>query len=208
MFVFRNINGLPKIRALALVLMFAGAGYGATTVDFEQFKDGAQLTNQISGLQITNATVATVGISLNEFEFPPHSGVNAAFDDGGPITILFATPLLEFDGYFTYTTALSLDAFGVGQQIVASEVSKFSSNLALSGDPGSSPNEFFQLTSTSGISRVTITGDPAGGSFAVDDLSFQTRQAPAIPEPKASSLVVAGLLVALFLRLRPAIWEN
>ena len=101
------------------VRRFASSSSAALITNFESFQDGDHLTTQIPGLTFTNTTVATAGISLNELEFPPHSGVNAAFDDGGPITVAFATPIGEFDGYFDYSVPITLDAFNAANQILA-----------------------------------------------------------------------------------------
>jgi hypothetical protein len=43
-------------------------------LNFEGLPDGTVVTTQFAGMVFSNATVATGGISLNEFEFPPHSG--------------------------------------------------------------------------------------------------------------------------------------
>jgi len=136
--------------------------------------------------------VITAGISLNEFEFPPHSGTNVAFDDGGVISINFANSVTSFSGYFTYAEPLTILAFNSFSIQVSTIHSAFSNNEALSGDPGSSPNEFLQLSLASGISSITITGDPAGGSFVVDDLSFASSF---VPEP-------SSILLRLSARIR------
>lgn len=166
-----------------------------TAIDFEGFPDSTSLTTQYPGLTFANATVISAGISLNEFEFPPHSGSNVAFDDGGPISISFAAPVLNFGGFFTYLEPLTLAAFDTTSTEVASATSAFSSNDALFGDPGSGPNEFLQVSFASGISSVTITGDPAGGSFVLDDATITTTSS--VPEPNSLLLLLtisAGLL--------------
>jgi hypothetical protein len=63
-----------------LIFILAGraASAGSITLDFEGFPDSTILSTQYSGLTFTNAIILTAGISLNEFEFPPHSGVNVA----------------------------------------------------------------------------------------------------------------------------------
>lgn len=162
------------------------------TIDFEGFADGTALTTQYPGVTFANATIATAGISLNEFEFPPHSGENVVFDDGGPITIDFAKPALSFAGYFTYSVPLTLGAFNTANNLVASATSAFSNNEALSGDPGSSPNEFLQVSFEGGISDVTIIGAPAGGSFVLDDATIATTTST-VPEPGSLVLLLIGV---------------
>lgn len=183
---------MPLHRFAALLLFTVATPFllfaDIYVVDFETFPNGTaipdstSITAQFPGLTFTDTTVINSGISLNEFEFPPHSGNNVAFDDGGPISIAFATPVRSFGGYFTYAEPLTLAAFFSTTQ-VASASSGFSNNEALSGDPGSSPNEFLSVVFPSGISEVTITGDPLGGSFTLDDATISTIT----PEP--SSLI-------------------
>ncbi len=176
-------------------------------IDFEGLNDGDSVTTQYAGVTFSNAAVLTAGITLNELEFPPHSGSNVVFDSGGPMTIDFADPILSFGGYFTYAEALSLDAFDAGSNLVASASSAFGSNMALSGDPGSSPDEFLDVTFATGISSVTITGDPAGGSFVLDDATITPIGGPeSVPEPVTSvPLAIAAIaLAAVFRRRRGA----
>lgn len=88
---------------------------------------------------------------------------------------------------------------------MASARSAFSDNLALSGDPGSSPNEFISLTSGLGIESLVITGDPAGGSFTLDDFTYDTGPIStgpsSMPEPSSLSLF-ATMCVGLFFYFR------
>lgn len=175
------------------------------TVGFEGFADGTVITTQYSGLTFSNATIATAGISLNEFEFPPHSGMNVVFDDGGPITIDFATPVLSFGGYFTYSVPLTVDAFNVTSSVVASATSAFSNNEALSGDPGSSPNEFLQVSFASGISDVTITGSLTGGSFVLDDATITTSVSTV---PESSTLILAVIGAAMLMLFGMRMWTK
>jgi hypothetical protein len=186
----------------SLTLVGALPAFAGTILDFEGFPDSTVLATQYAGLTFTNATVITAGISLDELEFPPHSGSNVVFDNGGPMSISFTAPVSSVSGYFTYAAPLSLAAFNASSDMVASGASAFSSNLALSGDPGSSPNEFLQLTFAGGISSITFAGDPAGDSFTLDDLTY-SAQAAATPEPGSIGLLVTGLVgLALFRRRR------
>lgn len=180
---------------------------GVITIGFETFpnstsiSDGTPLISQFPGLTFTNATVITSGISLNEFELPPHSGQNVAFDDGGPISISFASPVLSFGAYFTYLEPLTLAGFDAAHTQVVSAISAFSSNDALFGDSGSSPNEFLFVSFTGGISGITITGDSGGGSFVMDDAAFTTSPG-AVPEPGSILLLLSGTAGLLSVRKR------
>jgi PEP-CTERM motif len=150
------------------------------------------LTNSLGSRSHTQ--VLTAGITLNEFEFPHHSGVNVVVDDGGPLTIAFATLQDTGSGFFTYATPLTLTAFDAFNNILASTTASFQANLALSGDLGSTPNELLSVASASGIARVTIAGDVAGSSFTLDDLSFTPVTSPApVPEPATLLLLLSGL---------------
>jgi hypothetical protein len=80
-------------------------------------------------------------------------------------------------------------------------LSAFSSNLALSGDPGSSPNELLALNFPAGISSVTIAGDPAGSSLVLDDLTYQPSSNNT-PEPKSIFLFLTGAFALTAIRLK------
>jgi hypothetical protein len=187
----------PPLSILAFLALAAPAILvaGPITIDFEGLPDSTILTNQYPGVTFSNAVILTAGISLDEFEFPPHSGTNVASDNGGPMSITFSTPVQSFGGYFTYAELLTVDAFGIGNTLLASVTPPFANNEALSGVSGSSPNEFLQVSSASGVSRVTITGDLAGGSFALDDATYSTAVST-VPEPSSLSLCIlfAGLM--------------
>jgi hypothetical protein len=173
------------------LLLLAAAGPACLkadiiTIDFEGFPDGTSLSTQYPGLTFSNTTIITAGISLNEFEFPPYSGTNAALDDGGPIFIAFASPILSFGGYFTYAEPLTLAALDSTSTQVASATSAFSNNEALSAG---------------GVSSVTITGDPGGGSFVMDDVTYTTPEAT-VPEPGSIFLLLTGTAGLLAFRKR------
>ena len=187
---------------LAVVLLFpVFLAAGNITIDFESFADGDVLTNQISGLTFTNTVVMTAGISLNEIDFPPHSGVNVVSDNGGPLGIVFNTPVLDFSAYFTYVEPLTLTAFDAMHTPLGTALSLFSNNTATAGDPGSSPNELLHVGSLSGISSVSIAGDPSGGSFVMDDVTL-TTPGSAVPEPGGGLMMITGIgLAGLLFRL-------
>lgn len=171
----RRISTALSLPLLAVVLLFLQKPAGATTIlTFDGLVDGTPITNQFSGLILQNATAISVGISLNEFEFPPHSGSNVVFDNGGALTITFSSPVQSFAGYFTYAAPLTIQAFGSSGSQLVQAYSRFSNNEALSGIAGSSPNELIQLSSGAGISKIVITGAAAGTSFVMDDATVST----------------------------------
>ena len=177
-----DFSYVPIGRSCAVILLLLGVAVtlaAATMVyTFDGFTDSAVLTTQYPGLTFTNTIILAAGISLNEFEFPTHSGTNVASDNSGPITITFAVPVQSFGAYFTYSQSLTVRAFNSSNQQIASTTSKFSNNEALSGVSGSSPNELIQVSSAQGIASVTITGNAAGGSFAMDDVTTISSVSP------------------------------
>lgn len=193
-------SGVTIFSRIFLLALFISVALSANTViDFDQFNDSGIVTTQIPGVTFTNTIVLTAGISLDEFEFPPHSGSNVASDNGGPITITFSSPISFFNGYFTYIEPLTLEGFDTAHNLLATDASQFSSNLALSGDPGSSPNELLGLNSPSGITEVIITGDLLGGSFVMDDISFGSTS---VPEPASSAFLLLGTATVVVFRVR------
>ncbi|MBX9660407.1 MAG: hypothetical protein K2X00_17755 [Nitrospiraceae bacterium] len=185
--------------ALCLVLLSQTEGSAATIINFDGLSDSENVTSQFAGLTFSNTTALTSGVSLNEFEFPPRSDFTVVTDDGGVISILFSSPVLSVSGYFTYLTRLNLTAFDSGNNQVGQVVSLFGSNLVLSGDPGSSANELLAVSFAEGIARVTISGDPLGGSFVFDDLTVEPL-ATTVPEPSSALLFISGVLAVGVLR--------
>lgn len=171
-------------------------------INFEGLSDLESVTTQYPGLTFSNTLALlsiTAGGSLNEIDFPPHSGVTVVIDDGGAISVSFATPILSFGGYFTYVAPLSLQAYDGLDNLLASAFSASSTNLEFYGG---TPNEFIQVAFAGGISKVIITGDPGGGSFALDDATYTTPNASTVPEPSTILLVLAGVPVICLASMR------
>lgn len=169
----------------------------AYILPFEDLSDSTPVTNQYSGLGVifSKAIILTEGTSLNEFEFPPRSGVQVVSDDGGPMTINFTTPVLNVGGYFTYAVPLTLSFYDTLNNLEGTVASAFSSNMAFSGDPGSNPNEFLSFAWAPGISSMVIAGDPEGDSFTMDDLT-----ATPVPAPGTLLLLGSGVAALVFHR--------
>lgn len=189
---------LRRVVAAVALALCANVTALATPVDFEGYSDLHPFTNEIAGLTFANASVLTAGISLNEFEYPPRSGTNVVFDDGGSLAIEFAMPVTSILAYLSYASRVTLDVYDAGSNLVGTTTSLFMNNLALSGDSGSSPNEALSVLIAGGFSRAVFTGDVASGSFTLDDLTYSTRS-NGVPEPSTLVLALLGL-VALFPR--------
>jgi hypothetical protein len=166
-------------------------GMNAAVIDFESLTDLTPVTNQFPGLTFTSATVLSLGGSL-PLEFPPYSGQNVIFDNGGIIVIDLAASITSFTGFFTYSTPLTVAALDASNNILQSVTSLFASNLAGSGDAGSSPNEFISLSYAPGFARIGIAGAASGSSFTADDLDFAGATS-SVPEPGTVSLLLVGL---------------
>jgi hypothetical protein len=185
-----------KVLAVSAALLgglCGSQGVGATAVvyDFESFSDSEAL-NQIAGLSFAHTTALAAGASLNEFEFPPHSGSNVVTDDGGAISIDFAAPVFSVGGYFTYVSGLSFRAYDSANFLLGTVASTFTSNVVSSAN---APNELLSFADAGGrIARVEFMGDPLGGSFVLDDLTVDAGT-NRVPEPQTLALVI-GLLGA------------
>jgi uncharacterized protein (TIGR03437 family) len=164
---------------MVAALYVASQGLRAQTVlDFDSLKDGDAVTSQFAGVTFANAQALSAGFSLDDVDYPAHSGSNAIADTGGPISVAFASAISAFSGYFTHSKPIAVTAFDVaGKQLVTT--SSLKNNAAVSGD-GSAPNELLSLIGTN-IVKIVIAGDPAGGSLVADDLSFTIPAKPVAP---------------------------
>jgi hypothetical protein len=191
----RGSNVLFRVAMFAILLLICKNARADIFATFENFHDSEALTTQIAGVQFTNALVVSSSISLNEADFPPHSGDNVVFDNGGPIGLIFDSNTLggsvfDFSAYFTFVAPLTLTAFNSSNSAIATVHSAFSNNTGTGGEAGSSPNELLQLTSSDPISSIVITGDLNGSSFTMDDLTVEIgTSAITIPEPRAVHLL-------------------
>lgn len=188
---------------LALVLVLSNTAVAAPVVyGFDDQDDYTPISSQYAGLSFSQAAVIKAGATLNESAFPPHSLDGVLFDDGGPITIDFAMPVFSVGAYFTYMNGLSFTAYDIGGNLLDSITGIYFSNLADgSGNMGSNPNEFLQISSAGGqIARVVFSSDPGGASFVLDDLTVDAGNA--IPEPSTTALMAGAACAALARRRR------
>lgn len=192
-------KSLLVLITISLFLVFTSTAK-ALVIDFEDLSDLEPVTNQYSslGVDFFGATALTAGISLNEFEIPPYSGTNVVYDELGPITVTFSTPMLDVGGYFTYLLPVTITAYDSSGSIVDTVSSTYLSNMALSGESGSSPNELLQVAYAGGISWVEIAGDLLGGSFTMDD--FGGTGGTSIPDPATVLFLGTAMATMVFFR--------
>lgn len=186
---------LPVLLASFLGMLATPAS--AVVIDFEGLPDLTPVGATYSGLGVTfaNATAVMAGASLNQFEFPPHSGTKVAFDDAGPITGTFSTPVTTVSFYATYADRLQFTIFNAGSTQVGLVNSLHLANYTSSGNP---PNELLQLSYAPGIVSFRIEGDPLGNSFVIDDFTFTAGMTPQVPDHNAvPPMALAGLLAVL-----------
>jgi hypothetical protein len=160
------------------------------TFDFEGLTDLSELGAQLGGplgISFTNAVVLTAGASLNEFDFPPQSGIQVVADVLGPLTMSFGSTITSFSGFFTYTEQLTLTALFQGA-VVGQILSAPGSNVATFGG---TPNEFLTLSGFN-FDTLLVTGNAAGGSFTLDVATADFVEN--VPEPSTLSLAGIGIL--------------
>jgi len=180
---------------IAALCVTAPTLHAQTLLNFESLNDGDLVTTQFTGVTFSNAQTLTAGFSLDDLEYPAHSGKNVITDNSGPIALIFSSPISAFSGYFTHSKAITVAAFnGGGTQVAVTSSSH--DNAAVSGD-GTPPNELLSLSATS-IAKVVITGNATGNSVVADDLSYQIALRPqtiTFGKPSGQTLGVAPFVL-------------
>lgn len=178
----------------------------ATTIDFETLPDSSDVGNfygASAGVDFQSAISLTAGISLNEIDYPPHSGSVVVSDNvannGDPMVLTFHDPAGSLSAYFAYSSQLTFSAFDSSGTLLGSFTTATGSHL------GSDE----QITVPySGISKLNIAGGVAG-SFIMDDLNFAfdaaSQSGKGVPETGSTlllSLLSAACLILFGRNLR------
>lgn len=200
--MWHNLGQMQRLMVCVFLLLVPFTLRADTiNLDFESLGDLELVTTQFPGATFSN-TIA-LEFSLNALDFPPASGFVVVSDDFGPISISFSSLISSFSGFFTYLFPLTLEAFDAAGNLVATAFSLFSDNTdSFFADFGSSPNELLSLNFAAGIARVTITGDPSGFSFTMDDVTYEIAEVVSVPEPGTISLFLLGGLLLLLVGRR------
>ena len=182
--------------ALVFAALSGTLSAASVTVDFEGISDLTAVNNIYAGSGITFSggsvyVSGAFGGSLNESEFPPRSGIGVFLNDANTTSILFASPINSFQGFFTYGGPLTLNFYDSGNTLLTSILSGFSANLALSGDIGSLPNEELLAAMLANATRLEILAPNA--DFTLDDLTINTSDVSSVPEPASFALAAAGI---------------
>ncbi len=193
--------------SVLLLLAAVSAPAATITVDFEGLADSSPVGNFYAAQGVTFSTgiillSGAFGGSLNEAEFPPNSLASVFVNESGTTTVSFITPITFFRGFFTYGGPLTLNFYDAGNTLLTSILSGFSANLALSGDPGSVPNELLTAAVLANATHLDILAPNA--DFTLDDLQFETvdGNVGAVPEPSTFFLLLGGAAALAVLRGR------
>ena len=188
---FRNC----AILTLSALLMVGSSAQAVQffTLNFEGLTELSEVANQYAAQHATfsGATILTAGSSLNEIDFPPHSGTNVAHDFGTPVRIDFGLTAYDWSAYFTYNSAVTIKAWDESNNLLGIVNSSFSDNYVSTGNP---PNELLSFASATGFRAITIEGSSGAGSVVFDDVSYTVADEPnPVPEPGTLVLFAGGL---------------
>lgn len=189
-------NSLLTTLMLGSVFLFRTTALHGATIDFETLPDSTAVGGFYSsqGVTFQNAISLAAGASLNELDFPPHSGAVVVGDDvlnnGDPMILTFSTPVNSLAGFFAYSSQLTFAAYDFGGNLLGTYNTPTGSHL------GSMEEIFLPF---SGVALLDISGALAD-TFTMDDLSFQ--QSASVPDTGATLPLLGGAFLVLWGLLR------
>jgi hypothetical protein len=176
----------------AWIVLFAPCKASATTLTFEDLPDLTDVNDfyAAQGIHFANAISLTAGFSLNEFDYPPSSGVVVVGDSGGPLRLVFDAPANNVFAHFTHGSALTFTAYS--DKSFLSPIGTFSpvgnSNLGASTLINVPFANFESLQMSVAIQ----------GTLTIDDLNFRlSPNGASVPEPSTLLLLSSGVFVTL-----------
>lgn len=184
---------LVAFLALVAVLVLGPAPVRAENLDFEDLADLTLVgeTYGYYGIHFANAIALRAGLSLNETDYPPHSGVTViSTATPGTLDIWFDSPRSVIGFYFTDESSMSLHFF------VNPDFTEFiggcgftDSNIGTIGDASCGTYPSFRSV------RILSFSD---GAFTLDDIYLSPDNVPSpVPDPGSTLLLLGMGLVGL-----------
>jgi len=182
---------MKKMLLPLLVLTFSAFAFaGSVTIDFEEYPEFTQITNQYSasdGVNFTNA-LQLVAPDYDYFDYPPHSGSGVITNDPNSPLMMTFTPgqaPYSLSGWFSSPSGITAMAYDSHGNLLATFTG---ATLAANGtNPGT--NAPFLLKGTGYISYVTFDDAIGPDGLTLDDLKWDP-----IPEPGTPMVMSTGLL--------------
>ena len=149
----------------------------AVFIDFESQANLEALSTQFvpDGLEINNAIVLESGISLNEIDFPPSSGVHAITGIGsGPISLIFVDPASQPYDFIGFHITTSADA----AINIFDDTSSLLSTIPIT--PNTSAGLGFSYSLSGAILGQIDIANTDGSAFllTLDDIEFNVSPVP------------------------------
>jgi len=175
---------MKKLLLLFVVLSVSSLAFAGTeTINFEQYAEFTQITNQYSALGVTfDSALQLVAPNYDYFDFPAHSGNGVITDDpSSTISMFFAPGSSGFSltGWFNAPGGMTATAYDSHGNVVAT----------YNGTTTPGTTQLFSLNAGTYIAYITFN-DLAGGDYmTLDDLSWTP-----VPEPSTTLVMGSGLL--------------